>query len=359
MKVIVLGDLHFGMKGFNDKFFSNQLKFFNEQLFPYMEKHNITEIIQLGDWLDNRKNMDIKFFDRIVDEFLEVLKKKNFKFTTFLGNHDIYYNSRLDVNLVKHFETLYPNNVKVYQTREKVQYGDSTYMFVPWVTDNGVTLRELKGVDVLFGHFEIKNFEMVKGHKDQKSSLSTDFFKKAPSLKRVVSGHYHVRGNDGFVMYAGTPYQLNWGDYQTDRGFYIFDGADFEFEENISSSKYIKIKYDSSSQKLIEVSGVKEESCWYDNVMEIPDDIIDNNKIKFFINHATDKDYESEIFNLNQRGVEMDVINNVEITDLIGVDFVGEIDNVGGTELILRSVKDTKPHLVPLLNEILQEIQQD
>jgi len=361
MKVIVVGDLHFGMKGFNDKFFDNQLRFFNEQVFPYMRENNINEIIQLGDWLDNRKNMDIKFFNRIVNEFLETLKENGFKFTTFLGNHDIYFNSKLDVNLVKHFETLYPENVKVYSNRTKVKYGDMKYMFVPWVTDKGVRLSELRTVDVLFGHFEIKNFEMVKGHKDEKSSLSTDYFKKAPSLKRVVSGHYHVQGNDGFVMYAGTPYQLNWGDYQTSRGFFVFEGSDYEFIENVSSAKYIKIKYDCNSESIIEISGLEDEPLFFENVRQIKNSGIDltKHKVKFFINDSKDKEYESVIFLLHEMGVEMDIINNVEISDLIGTDYVGEIDNVGGTELILRSAKDNKPHLVPLLNEIIQEIQLD
>jgi len=176
-----------------------------------------------------------------------------------------------------------------------------------------------------------------------------------------VSGHYHVQGNDGFVMYAGTPYQLNWGDYQTQRGFFVFEGADYEYIENIQSAKYIKIKYDSTAMSLIEVSGLGEEAIFVNDVAEFKELGIDltQHKVKFFINHSDDKNYESAIFCLHEMGVEMDIINNVEISDLIGTDFVGEIDNVGGTELILRSAKDTKPHLVPLLNEILQEIQQD
>ena len=358
MKTIVLGDLHFGMKGFSDNFFDNQLKFFTEQLFPYMKENDITSIIQLGDWLDNRKSMDIKFFNRIVNEFLEPIKKHGFKFTTFLGNHDIYYNSTLDVNLVKYFQDLYPDNITVHSTREKREFGDSIYMFVPWVTDDGVRLSELRGVDVLFGHFEIKNFEMVKGHKDEKSSLSTDYFKKAPNLKRVVSGHYHVQGNDGFVMYAGTPYQLNWGDYETSRGFFIFDGADYDYVENTESAKYVKIKYDSEAEKIIEISGLEFDSIWLDNISELKTLGIDLSKhnVKFFINNAETKEYESDIFNLNQQGVHFDVINNVEISDLIGTDYNGEIDNISGTELIIRSVKENKPHLVTVLNEILQEI---
>lgn len=361
MKSIILGDLHFGMKGFNDAFFDNQLKFFHEQLFPYMIENDIKEIIQLGDWLDNRKLMDIKFFNRIVNEFLTPLKKHGFKFTTFLGNHDIYYNSTLEVNLVKYFENLFPENVKVYEERTKVQYGDSTYMFVPWVTNKGITIPELKGVDVLFGHFEIKNFEMVKGHKDEKSSLESGFFKKAPSLKRVVSGHYHVQGTDGFVMYAGTPYQLNWGDYRTERGYFVFDGHEYEFHENVTSSKYVKIKYNDSNEKPLEISGLAPEPIFVDKMSEIMEMgyCLKSQKLKFFINEASNKEYESVIFYLHQLGVEMDIINNVEISDLIGTDFVGEIDNIGGTELIIRSVKDNKPHLVSLFNEIIQEITQD
>ena len=120
MKYVVIGDLHFGSKGFNDDFFSQQLIFFNEQLFPYMEANGIDTIIQLGDWLDNRKNIDIKFFNRIVGEFCEVLKAKNFKFITFLGNHDIYYNSRLAVNLVKYFGELCPENIDVIQNLQRI-----------------------------------------------------------------------------------------------------------------------------------------------------------------------------------------------------------------------------------------------
>ena len=53
MKFIVLGDLHFGIKSFNENFFSNQMEFFHNQLFPYMLEHNIDTIIQLGDFLDH------------------------------------------------------------------------------------------------------------------------------------------------------------------------------------------------------------------------------------------------------------------------------------------------------------------
>ena len=117
MKFIVLGDLHFGIKGFSNEFLDHQLRFFHTQLFPYMKEHGITTIVQLGDFLDNRKVIDIQLFDRLNKDFFEPIKEHGFDFITFLGNHDIYYRTKLDTNIVKYFGELYPN-VKVIQEKE-------------------------------------------------------------------------------------------------------------------------------------------------------------------------------------------------------------------------------------------------
>ncbi len=359
MKYIVIGDLHFGSKGFNDDFFTHQLDFFHKQLFPYMKSEGIDTIIQLGDWLDNRKNMDIKFFNRMINEFCEPLKEHGFKFISFLGNHDIYYNSRLDVNLVKYFQELYPDNIDVIQKREKRMFGDQKYMFVPWMIDDTIKVKEIQDIDLLFGHFEIKNFEMVKGHVDQKSTLESNFFQKSKRLQRVISGHYHVQGTDGFVMYTGTPYQLNWGDYETERGFYVFDGTEIDFVENVISPKYIKIKYDDSQEFPINIKGLQiGHSESFKDVSKLDIDLT-RHKVKFFINVAQDKNYESVIYELHQKGVVMDVINNVEISELIGTDFNHDIESEAPSEMIINRVKETSPHLLGLFNEIMSEIKEE
>lgn len=356
MKFIVLGDTHFGVKGFNEEFLDNQLKFFHEQLFPYMKENGIDTIVQLGDLLDNRKIMNIKTFDRIVNELLEPIKQMGFKMITFLGNHDIYYSSTLEINIVKYFQDLYPDNITVLEKPEIFEMGNYKYKMFPWLVDGKISQADLKGADVVFGHFEIKNFEMVKGHIDQKSDLSSGFFKKIKGLKRVVSGHYHIQSTDGFVMYVGTPYQINWGDYATPRGFFVFEGHDYEFIENSASSKFVKLKYNDKAEKVLELSGYYERGKFYDSVDELPD--LTNHQIKFFINEARDKEYETFSFDLHQAGLKFDVINNVEISDLIGADFRGEIDNIGGAELLLRTVKDKKPHLMSLLDRIMSEIEE-
>jgi len=355
MKFIVLGDTHFGVKGFSDEFLDNQLKFFNEQLFPYMKENEIDTIVQLGDWLDNRKTINIKTFDRIVKEFCEPIKQHGFKFISFLGNHDIYYSTTLEINLVKYFADLFPDNISVYSKPTTIELGDYRYKLFPWAV-KPISASDLEGADVVFGHFEISNFEMVKGHVNQNSDLSSNFFKKIKGLKRVVSGHYHIQSTDGFILYTGTPYQLNWGDYKTPRGFYIFEGHDYEFVENVVSSKFIKLKYDDRNEKRLELSGFYDESVYFDSVDELPD--LRNHIVKFFINYSEDKEYESVSFDLHQQGVSFNVINNAEISDLIGTDFQGEIDNIGGAELLFRTVKDKQPHLVGLLDRIMSEIKE-
>jgi len=357
MKSIILGDLHFGVKGFSDEFFDNQLEFFEKQLFPYMKENNIDTIIQLGDWMENRKNIDIKFFNKIVNSFCNKIVENNFKFITFLGNHDIYYNSRLDINLVKYFQNLYPENITVLDKITKMNFGNSVYCFMPWLIDQKVHLHQIEDVDVLFGHFEIKNFEMVKGHIDQNSELTSAFFQKAQRLKKVVSGHYHVQSSDGFVIFAGTPYQLNWGDYNTPRGFFVIDEYDLDFIPNKISSKFVKIKYDDTKDEKIEIKGLTEDSIFLDSLEPAIDDL-KKHHIKVFINNAKDKKYENELYHLHQAEIKFGLINNVEISNLIGTDFNDDdIENISVTELILKTIKDGAPELLTKAQHLLQNIQ--
>ena len=43
-KVILIGDCHFGVKRFSIPFLHNTIKFFTDEVFPYMEENNIKYI---------------------------------------------------------------------------------------------------------------------------------------------------------------------------------------------------------------------------------------------------------------------------------------------------------------------------
>ena len=47
-------------------------------------------------------------------------------------------------------------------------------------------------------------------------------------FKRVFSGHYHTRSDDGRIFYLGNPYEMFWNDVNDTRGFHIFDTETLE-----------------------------------------------------------------------------------------------------------------------------------
>jgi DNA repair exonuclease SbcCD nuclease subunit len=362
-KQIILGDCHFGKGKFSQSLFDTQMDFFETQLFPYMQENNIDTIIQLGDFVDNRKNADIYFLNQMVDRFFEPMKKYGFKMIEILGNHDIYFKNTRDINLMRIFEKMYPENLNVLSEREYVYINEKKGYFVPWILENeSLTAKELKGVEYLFGHFEIRNFQMAKGHIDEKSTLTTDFFSKS-KIKRVFSGHYHLVDNKANISYVGTPYQLDWGDFDDFKYFYVLDTENEALNRilNHTSKRHVKIKYNSDNENgVIELSGLSQDRHFYNDVTDIDIDELKRHNLKSYINKKDDTKYHEEVmFLLREKGCEFTVTDNQEISELIGTDYVNEDhleDHSSTKEIILKTIGVEAPELVELVTELLSEI---
>jgi len=79
---------------------------------------------------------------------------------------------------------------------------------------------------VMFGHLEIKGFEMYRGMPSHEG-FEVDLFKK---FDIVASGHFHRKSDRDNIHYLGAPYEMTWSDYNDARGFHIFDSETREFE---------------------------------------------------------------------------------------------------------------------------------
>lgn len=369
IKAVMLGDLHFGKNKFSKMTFSSQMAFFNEQLYPYMEENNINTIIQLGDVFDNRIMMDIEYFDILLRDFYDVLKAKNINFICIVGNHDIYHKSSREYTPLNIIDRLY-DNVYVINERKELLINNMRCLFVPWILPNEeLKKEELKGINYLLGHFEIRNFEMTKGHIDEHSMLSPEFFKQTKSLKQVFSGHYHIKSDKEKITYLGTPYWLDWGDYNTTRGFYVIDeNFKVNYIENNKSVKFVKIKYNDSNKEFpITISGYdfkKEIYCNLENLSEISG-LIKYHKIKFFINESKENQHEEYIYLFKQQGLDFEITNNVEISNIIGETYISNDEQkvdlskiTSSTGLIKDTVKKSHPHLIPILDEMFREIEE-
>ena len=364
-KLIVIGDMHLGIRRFNIDTLMDQLSFFEKQIFPYIEENNIKDIFQLGDLFDNRTSTDINFIHVLKKEFFDKLVKKGITLHCLVGNHDIYFRESREVSLIKFFHELYPDNFILYEDRAMIKINERNTYIVPWmVKGEDLTYNEIKEAHSILGHFEIRHFALVKGHMDTTAKLTSDFFTKNTKVKNVFSGHYHIKDTKGLVKYLGTPWQNNYSDYNEEKGFYVWDEDDsLEFIENTSSKKYIKVKYNDSkdTDRNIEVSGLwKYSKLLTDEEYKTLLPSLKQHEIKFLVNEAKDRGFDEVLYMMKEADIQATVIDNQELSDIIGTDYIKDEDeDIQGKDtrtLVTDTVKEHREDLLPLLVDILNEI---
>jgi len=261
-KIIILGDVHIGARNASMIIANHQLKFFEEQLFPFMIENNIDTILQTGDLFDSRKFTNHVILAEWHNRFFQKLRYYGFELHIILGNHDIGLKNTTVVNSPSLFLAQY-NNIKIYEFPEKFEKNKLKMLMVPWIClDNEKTIqKELIETDCpwVMGHFEISGFEMNKGQLSEEG-LPKEVFDK---FEVVLSGHFHTRNTSGKIKYVGTPYEMTWIDYDDPKGFHVLDTntLDLSFIKN-NFSIFRKIYYDDKNKgvdyyKTIDVSNLE------------------------------------------------------------------------------------------------------
>lgn len=282
MKMLLLGDVHYGVRNDNLKFLDNTKKMLDNLLFPYMEKHNIKTIVQVGDLFDRRKYVNIDTANRFYTDFLTPILQKNIDLHVTLGNHDVMYKSTNKINCLTELCRNYPINI--YSETTEVMFDETKILLVPWICDDNKehSLKLIKetNAQILFGHLELQGFEMFKGsivsHGDDPNMFGR--------FDIVCSGHFHHRSSRGNIHYLGSPAEYTWSDYNDPRGFHIFDTEtrDLKFIENPykmfhkfwyndGDKKFVdsKIDYSQFSGKIIKVIiQEKNNPYWFDTFIE-------------------------------------------------------------------------------------------
>ena len=102
---LMISDLHFGFKKNDEQFLNGQLDFFKKSLFDLILSKKITQVVCLGDFFDNRTNINSNTLYKLKNEFFHFFKQFNIKLILLLGNHDIYYKNTTKINSLEIFET--------------------------------------------------------------------------------------------------------------------------------------------------------------------------------------------------------------------------------------------------------------
>ena len=200
-----------------------------------LDGHNIKDIIFCGDWYHNRSEISVNTLQTSAD-VLYIFK--DFNIIALVGNHDIYYKNRTDVNSLSIFKN--SKNISVVDKMTTLNVFDRTVTFCPW----GTSPDQIPSSNVVFGHFEIETFKM-NTYKDCEDGLSVrSLLEKSPL---VISGHFHMRHEKqysaGTILYVGNPFQMDFGDFDNEKGYYILDleTNNYEFFPNRVSPCYKKL----------------------------------------------------------------------------------------------------------------------
>jgi hypothetical protein len=106
---------------------------------------------------------------------------------------------------------------------------------------------------ILCGHFDMQGFEMMRGVVSDHGLSHKEF----SHFEAVYSGHYHHPSHYDNVRYLGAQYEMNWSDYGSRRGFYLFDTEtrDLTFIENPNRIHH-KLDYDDADLTIDEIANL-------------------------------------------------------------------------------------------------------
>jgi DNA repair exonuclease SbcCD nuclease subunit len=229
--VLCVGDLHLGVNKNNPLFFKTALRY-ADWLVAICQKKNINTIVQLGDIFHNREMIHLPVIN-CASEFFN--KLKDYKLHIVTGNHDALYNNNSEVNSLKLLNE-WPNIT----IHEKVSTIDDI-CFCGW----GTKLEDIPNCKIIFGHFDIKGFEMSAFKISEHGFTASDLMSRC---RLLMSGHYHkpqVRFYDKKpLIYTGSAYQLNWGESGEDKYAYILNTETLEYKpvENKISPRFQYIR---------------------------------------------------------------------------------------------------------------------
>ena len=91
MKIAILNDTHCGVRSDMEAMSDYQGRFYTEVFFPYLDEHNIKQIVHLGDYFDRRKYVNFASLKANKDHFITPMLERDIHMDLILGNHDTYY----------------------------------------------------------------------------------------------------------------------------------------------------------------------------------------------------------------------------------------------------------------------------
>lgn len=218
-----------------------------------LKQQNIRDIFILGDVYHYRDEVAVNTI-HVVNQILSTWE--DFNIVILVGNHDAYYKDRSDINSLSILNGR--QNITVIDKPTTFTVHGKTLTFLPW----GSQIDDLNTTDIMFGHLEIESFKMNSFKTCDHGTKTNDLLNKA-SL--ILTGHFHLRDervyDNGKIIYVGNPFEMDFGDIGTTKGYYILDVVtkDYVFFENDISPKHKKITLTDLTDKSNSTGDIKQQ----------------------------------------------------------------------------------------------------
>ena len=351
MKIAILNDTHCGVRGDMVEMAKYQGRFYNEVFFPYLDKHDITHIIHLGDYFDRRKFVNFASLKANRDHFIEPLMERNLSMDLVIGNHDTYYKNTNEVNAP---QLLLFNEANINVITEPVvnEYDGYKLALVPWINpDNyadSVEFLLTANAATCMGHFEIEgammNPQVLCHH-----GLDHSYLKR---FDKVYSGHFHHKSEVKNIKYLGSQMQFTWNDYGDEKYFHIFDTETTEMLPVHNPLKMFEKAFYDDTEASFETISNKDYSVFEGKFVKV---IVVNKENPYWFDTFLDKVHSNN-------PIHLQVVDDNKHMDLMSDD---EIENIEDTLTILSKYIDgleiqgkKKPLnelMTSLYNEALEE----
>ena len=342
MKIAIITDQHFGARKNSKLFHDYFLKFYNDVFFPTLEAEGIDTIIDMGDTFDSRKGIDFAALSWAKNNYYD--KLKDYTIHTIVGNHTAYYKNTNEVNSIDLLLREY-DNVKIYSEATEIKIDNLDILLVHWINQENEahTIKTIKKSQssMCMGHLELNGFvvtqQVIMDH-----GFDMKYFKK---FDKVFSGHFHTRSNQGDIYYLGNPYEIYWNDFESVRGFHLFDTETLEHTPvNNPYRLFYKIFYEDTDHQTFDARE-------YENKI-----------VKLIVRKKTNiKKFEKFIDKLYASNVaELKIVENFEFNGWYDKEDSESLESEDTMSILNRYIEEAdvnldKSVLKKMLNEIYQE----
>ena len=327
MKMALLTDTHFGARNDNLNFNEYFFKFYENTFFPTLKERGITTCVHLGDVVDRRKFISFRIANDFRKRFINKFKEFDIDLHIIIGNHDTYYKNTNEVNSME--ELVGKDRFKIYTGPEVVNFDGTDIVFMPWINannyDESINVLDTAKSDILFGHLEINGFEMHRGQFAE-GGWDRKLFRR---FDTVFSGHFHHKSDDGQIYYLGTPYEINWSDFQDPKGFHIFDTNTRELDRIVNPyTLFRKIYYDDTQEDYTKHDITQYKDQYVKLVVVNKKDLYDFDKFvdRLLLADAYEVKIIEDFSELDAENVSDDIVENTEDTMTLLEKYIDQLD---------------------------------